>query len=95
MLLWVQGWLDWKAWSLTVPEGYIWPLFPQGGAGEAAEVLAFLVMCVMCLLALGLGSLHPVQQVDCPDHVPSGSHVEGGREGGLSPEGRLAARVLT
>lgn len=58
-------------------------------------MLAFLVMCVMCLLALGLGSLHPVQQVDCPDHVPSGSHVEGGREGGLSPEGRLAARVLT
>lgn len=46
MLLWVQGWLDWKAWSLTVPEGYIWPLSlgaGRGGAGEAAEVLAFLV----------------------------------------------------
>lgn len=77
MLLWVQGWLDWKAWSLTVPEGYICPLFPQAGVGEAAEVLAFLVVCLIYLLALGLGSLNPVQQVDCSDHVPSSSRMEG------------------
>lgn len=56
------------------------PSVPSGaGVGEAAEVLAFLVMCLIYLLALGLGSLKPVQQVDCSDHVPSSSRVEGGQ----------------
>lgn len=32
----------------------------RGGRGKAVEVLAFLVMCLIYLLALGLGSLNPV-----------------------------------
>lgn len=59
-----------------MPEGYISPLLLGLQGGKTAEVLAFLVMCFIYSLALGLGSLNPVEQVDFSDHVSSVSHME-------------------